>query len=74
MDLPGPLIAIVGDLLPVMTEVPFGSALVESVHLLIDGRRRQARDILIDELRYGQAIIERIEDLDELAAVFLKYI
>ena len=73
MDLPRPLIAIVGDLLPVMTEVPFGSALVESVHLLIDGRRRQARDILIDELRYGQALIESIEDLDELAAVFLKY-
>ena len=74
MNLPRPLIAIAGDLFPVVTGIPLGSTLVESVHRLIDGRRREARDILIEELSQGRALIESIAEVDELAAIFLKYI
>lgn len=73
MNLPKPLIAIAGDLLPVVTGIPLGSTLAESVTRLIDKRRRKARDILIEELRQGQAFVENVEDVDELAAIFLKY-
>jgi hypothetical protein len=74
MNLPRPLIAIAGDLFPVATGIPLGSTLVDSVHRLIDARRRQARDIVIEELSQGRALIESIEEVDELAAILLKYI
>jgi hypothetical protein len=74
MKLPLPLGAIAGDLFPVVTGIPLGSTLVSSVHRLIDTRRRQARDILIEELSQGRAFIESILEVDELAAIFLKYV
>jgi hypothetical protein len=78
MNLPKPLpttlITIAGDLLPVVTGIPLGHTFAESVNRLIDGRRRKARDILMDELSQGQALIESVSDVDELAAIFLKYI
>ena len=73
MILPTPLLTIAGDLLPVVTGIPLGNTLVESVTRLIEGRRRKARDILIEELRRGQALIESVGDVDEVAAIFLKY-
>ena len=73
MNLPTPLITIAGDLLPAVTGVPLGNTLAVSVTGLIEGRRRKARDILMDELRQGQALIESGGDVDELAAIFLKY-
>ena len=74
MTLPTPLVTIAGDLLPVVTGIPLGNTLAESVTRLIDGRRRKARDILIEELSQGQALIESVAEVDELAAIFLKYI
>ncbi len=74
MTLPKFLVAIAGDLLPVVTGVPLGNTLAESLTRLIDGRRSKARDILIEELSEGEAIIESVADVDELAAIFLKYI
>jgi hypothetical protein len=41
---------------------------------LIDARRTQASDLLIEELRHGQAFVDSIGEVDELAAIFLKYI
>jgi hypothetical protein len=73
MNLPSPLATIAGDLLPILTGIPLGNTLAESVTRLIDGRRRKARDILMEELSQGQALIESVSDVDELAAIFLKY-
>jgi len=74
MDLPRVLTALAGDLLPIVTGLPLGSTLAESVHRLIDGRHRQAKDVLVEELRQGRAFVETIAEVDELAAIFLKYI
>jgi hypothetical protein len=73
MTLPTLLVTIAGDLLPVVTGIPLGNTLAESVTRLIDGRRRKARDILIEELSQGRALIESVAEVDELAAIFLKY-
>jgi hypothetical protein len=73
-SLPTSLITIAGDLLPVVTGIPLGNTFAESVNRLIDGRRRKAREILMDELSQGQALIESVSEVDELAAIFLRYI
>jgi hypothetical protein len=64
---------IASDLLPVATGIPLANTLAESVTRLIDQRSRKARGILIEELSQGQALIESVAEVDELAAIFLKY-
>ncbi len=73
MNLPAPLITIAADLFPVVAGLVLENTLSQSVARLIDGRRKKARGILMEELRQGQALIESIADVDELAAIFLKY-
>jgi hypothetical protein len=73
MTLPTLLVTIAGDLLPVVTGLPLGNTLAESVTRLVDRRRRKARDVLIEELSRGRALIENVVEVDELAAIFLKY-
>jgi hypothetical protein len=74
MNLPKRLVTIAGDLLPAATGIPLGNTLAESVTRLIEGRRRKARDVLMEELSQGGAFIESVADVDELAAICLKYI
>ena len=74
MTLPKLLVTIAADLLPVVTGIPLGSTLAESVTRLIDGRRTKARAILIEELSQGKILIESVAEVDELAAIFLRYI
>ena len=44
------------------------------MHRLINARRKRARDIIAEELSQGQALIESIVEVDELAAILLKYV
>jgi hypothetical protein len=73
MTLPRPLVTIAGDLLPIVTGIPLGNTFAESMTRLIEARRKKARDILIEELSLGRALIESIGDVDELVAIFVKY-
>lgn len=40
---------------------------------MIDGQRSRAKNVLIEEPSQGQALIESIAEVDELAAILLKY-
>jgi hypothetical protein len=57
-----------------LTGLPGGNVLVEAVQAVQDRRQRQAREILLEELRQGEAFIERVEEIDEIAAMLLKYV
>lgn len=72
-NLPRTLAAIAADMVA-LTDVPVGNVLIEAVQAVQERRQRQPREILLEELRQGEALIERAEEIDELAAIMLKYV
>jgi hypothetical protein len=65
--LPRAVAAVAADILPV------GNTLGAAVDRLLERRRREARSVLLEELEAGRSIIETVEEIDEFAAITLRY-